>query len=223
MKLSLVLFLIAISTALAGSSTVKTLVFPKASSNSYVELTARRQLRLRAFTLCMRVATELTGWREVILFSYRTSSRDELNVWREKDGRLSLYLGASSGGAKFKVPQLGALETHLCVTWSSGTGAVNLYLDGRRSLTKIYKHGHTTLAGGRIILGQDTDSVVGKFDYYQSFVGEISDVNMWSYVLSESAIQQMACGERLKSGNVLSWGSTRMTVHGNVDVLRRKL
>ncbi|XP_041633752.1 pentraxin fusion protein-like [Cheilinus undulatus] len=223
MKLSVVLFLIAISTALAGSSTVKTLVFPAPSSNSYVELIPRTRLRLRAFTLCMRVATELTGYRSIILFSYRTSNRDELNVWRDYYGGLSLFLGENSGGAKFKVPDPKALETHLCVTWESSYGATNFYVDGRKSVTKIYKHGHTTLAGGRIILGQDTDSVVGKFDYYESFVGEISDVNMWSYVLSESAIQQMACGGRLKSGNVINWGSTRMTLHGNVDVLHHKL
>lgn len=46
-----------------------------------------KPLNLRAFTLCMRVATELTGEREIILFAYRTGDYDELNVWRELDGR----------------------------------------------------------------------------------------------------------------------------------------
>lgn len=66
---------------------MKSLVFPIETSNSYVEMTPLKPLRLTAFTLCMRVATELQGEREIILFAYRTHDYDELNVWRELDGR----------------------------------------------------------------------------------------------------------------------------------------
>lgn len=66
---------------------IKTLVFSTDTSNSYVEMVPLKPLNLRAFTLCMRVATELSGEREVILFAYRTGDYDELNVWRELDGR----------------------------------------------------------------------------------------------------------------------------------------
>lgn len=63
------------------------MVFPTETSTSYVELVPLKPLDLRAFTLCMRVATELKGEREVILLAYRTEDHDELNVWRELDGR----------------------------------------------------------------------------------------------------------------------------------------
>lgn len=63
------------------------MVFPAESSNSYVEMVPLKPLFLGAFTLCMRVATELSGEREIILFAYRTGDYDELNVWRELDGR----------------------------------------------------------------------------------------------------------------------------------------
>lgn len=62
-------------------------MFPNESDNSYVELVPEIPLNLKAFTLCMRVATELQGKREIILFAYRTKDYDELNVWRELDGR----------------------------------------------------------------------------------------------------------------------------------------
>jgi len=62
-------------------------VFPQETSTSYVEMVPLKPLALKAFTLCMRVATELKGEREVILFAYRTHDYDELNVWRELDGR----------------------------------------------------------------------------------------------------------------------------------------
>lgn len=49
---------------------------------------------MSAFTLCMRLATELTAVpeREIILFAYRTADYDELNVWRELDGRYTILL-----------------------------------------------------------------------------------------------------------------------------------
>ncbi|CDQ83671.1 unnamed protein product [Oncorhynchus mykiss] len=70
----------------------RSLVFPMETDNSYVELVPQKDLDMGAFTLCMRVATELAkGNREIILFAYRTLYHDELNVWREADGRYSLY------------------------------------------------------------------------------------------------------------------------------------
>lgn len=62
-------------------------VFPRETNTAYVELVPQKLLSLQAFTLCMRVATELGGEREIILFAYRTQEFDELNVWRELDGR----------------------------------------------------------------------------------------------------------------------------------------
>ena len=62
-------------------------MFPEETASSLVELTPAKPLSLDAFTLCLRFATELKGKREVILFAYRTQYFDELNVWRETDGR----------------------------------------------------------------------------------------------------------------------------------------
>ncbi|XP_074552877.1 C-reactive protein-like [Halichoeres trimaculatus] len=228
MKLLALFFLVATSSVMAGNETpsIKTLVFPSASANSYVEMVPSKPLNMKAFTLCMRVATELTGSREVILFAYRTKDYDELNVWREEDGRLSLYLRSSSEAVMFKVPELRALMTHLCVAWNSETGATTLYLDGLRSLTKIYKKGHTVQAGGKVLIGQDPDSYVGRFDSDQSFVGEISDVDMWDYVLSDSSIQNMAYWKRTSrslGGNVLNWATAKLEYHGNVHVVYHRL
>ncbi|XP_070703937.1 C-reactive protein-like [Pempheris klunzingeri] len=221
MRLSAVLFLVATCTALTVGVTTKTLIFPKETANSYVELVPKKPLNLKAFTLCMRVATELSGEREIILFAYRTESFDELNVWRELDGRLSFYLAGK--GVFFKVPQLGALQTHLCVTWDSRSGAAAFFMDGIKSLTKIYKKDHTVRPGGKVILGQDPDRYLGDFDAKQSFVGEISDVNMWDSVLSDSTIQDMFTGKRVPRGNVFDWESTEMKINGEVEVIDHEL
>ncbi|XP_049926157.1 pentraxin fusion protein-like [Epinephelus moara] len=221
MRLSASLFLVAVSVVVSGSVIIKTLVFPTDTSNSYVEMVPLKPLNLRAFTLCMRVATELSGEREVILFAYRTEDYDELNVWRELDGRLSFYL--SGEGVLFQVPQLGAQQTHLCATWDSSSGAATLFMDGRKSLTKIYKKGHAIRPGGKVIIGQDPDNYLGDFDIKQSFVGEISDVNMWDSVLSESTIKDMYSGKRVPRGNVFDWETTQLKVNGQVDIVHSEL
>ncbi|KAL6488227.1 hypothetical protein MHYP_G00019680 [Metynnis hypsauchen] len=46
---------------------------------------------------------------------------------------------------------------------------------------------HTVQCGGAVILGPDPDCFTGKLED-QSFVGEISDVNMWDYVLTGDQI-----------------------------------
>nr|ADX06859.1 C-reactive protein [Lates calcarifer] len=223
MRLSAVVLLISTSLVLAGSVVIKTMVFPIETSTSYVELVPLKPLDLRAFTLCMRVATELKGEREVILLAYRTEDHDELNVWRELDGRLSLYLASSGESVLFEVPQLEALETHLCVTWDSSSGAAALFMNGRKSLTKIYKKDHAIRSGGKVIIGQDPDNFLGGFDQKQCFIGEISDVNMWDSVLSDSTIQDMYAGKRVPRGNVFDWENTELKINGEVEVITREL
>ncbi|KAL1021876.1 hypothetical protein UPYG_G00019190 [Umbra pygmaea] len=200
----------------------KSLLFPLETDTSYVELIPQRNLSMTSFTLCMRLATELaTGNREIILFAYRTQNYDELNVWRESNGTYSLYLATSNvnNAVVFKLPELNAFQTHLCLTWESQFGLTAFYVDGRRSLRKVYNVGHKVTAGGRVILGQDADAFLGKFDKKQSFVGEITDVNMWNYVLPTAIIKDLHAGKYAPRGNVFDWETINMKVNGNASVI----
>lgn len=135
--------------------------------------------------------------------------------------RLSFYM--SGDGIMFRVPEPGAMQTHLCVTWDSSSGAATFFLDGKKSLTKLYRKGHTVRPGGKVILGQDPDVYVGDFDAKQSFIGEICDVNMWDSVLPDSTIQDMVSGKRVPRGNVFDWESTQLKINGDVHVVHREL
>lgn len=200
----------------------KALLFPKATDNSYVKLTPQKPLQLKAFTLCMNLATELKGNRDVILFAYRTKDFDELNVWRELNGRFSLYLRTSSGAQAvfFDIPPLNTFKTHLCVTWESTTGLTAFWVDGKRSIRKVYKPGHTVQPNGIVILGQDADSFLGSFHAAQSFVGEISGVNMWDYVLPEIEIKALHLFGDSGSprGNIFDWKTIHYQIYGTVIV-----
>ncbi|XP_043082495.1 pentraxin fusion protein-like [Puntigrus tetrazona] len=199
----------------------KLLLFPTKTDSSYVKLVPEKPLSLSALTLCMRVSTELRGAREVILFAYRTpEDGDELHMWREKDGRLSFYLRGN--GAFFYLPPLSTFQTHLCVTWESASGLSAFWVDGRRSAFQIFKKGFSTRSGGTVLLGQDADDYVGAFDAEQSFVGEITDVQMWDYVLSGSQIKVVYSNQKtyVPKGNVFDWNTVRYHIYGNVLVVK---
>ncbi|KAK2870416.1 hypothetical protein Q8A67_024808 [Cirrhinus molitorella] len=204
----------AIEVGLAG----RVLLFPNKTDTSFVKLTPEKPLNLSAFTLCMRVATELRDARDVILFAYRTRDYDELNVWREKDGRFSFYL--SGNGALFYLPPLCTFQTHLCITWDSATGLSAFWVNGRRSVFQLYKKDHLIRSGGAILLGQDADGYVSGFDAEQSFVGEITDVHMWDHVLSGSEIRAVYANQEpyVPKGNVINWNIIKYEITGNVVV-----
>ncbi|XP_042570698.1 pentraxin fusion protein-like [Cyprinus carpio] len=198
----------------------KVLLFPTETNSSYVKLTPEKPLSLSAFTLCMRVATELQGEREIILFAYRTQDYDELNVWRELDGRLSFYLSGS--GALFYLPPLSTFRTHLCITWDSETGLSAFWVNGHRSSYQLYKKGHSVRPGGTVLLGQDPDNYLGAFEKKQSFVGEITDVKMWDRVLSGSQIRAVHSNQEqnVPKGNVFDWNTIKYEIKGNVLVVK---
>ncbi|XP_048030445.1 pentraxin fusion protein-like [Megalobrama amblycephala] len=197
----------------------KVLLFPNKTASSYAKLTPEKPLSLTAFTLCMRVAMEPQSRREIILFTYRTSEYDELNVWNEY-GQVSLYLRSSSEAAFFHLPPLSTFQTHLCVTWDSATGLSAFWVDGRRSVYQLYRKGHSVLPGGTVLLGQDCDKYMAAFDAEQSFVGEISDVKMWDHVLSGSQIKAVYSNQEpyVPKGNVFDWNTMKYEITGNVIV-----
>ncbi|KAG8543117.1 hypothetical protein GDO81_025343 [Engystomops pustulosus] len=201
-------------TGLGGAA----LMFPEEGNQSYAILQPQAPMDLTEFTLCFEVSTGLSGRREVLLFSYCKDENDELNVWRELDGRLSLYLRSSQDGAIFSLPGLSTFGTHICVTWKSSSGITSFWFDGKRSTRQVYRRGHYVSSGGTVILGQDQDTCGGKFDAKQSFVGEISDVHLWDYVLTSSTIKDVYKKKKTPPGNIIDWSSTNYSLYGNVRI-----
>ncbi|XP_059180835.1 C-reactive protein [Centropristis striata] len=206
-----------LSSATQVGLTDKVLVFPYETDFSFVGLIPQKEMGLRAFTLCMRVATELPEERQIILFAYRTADYDELNVWREKDGRVSFYM--SGDGTFFHLPPITTFRTSLCLTWESRTGLAAFWVEGKRSTYQVYKPGHTIRPHGTVLLGQDPDKHLGGLEAVQSFVGEITDLNMWDFVLSRSMIQAWHYGHKVPKGNIFDWGTIEYELNGNVIVV----
>lgn len=92
-----------------------------------------------------------------------------------------------------------------------------MWINGNPSARKVgYKENLTGKLS--IILGQEQDSVGGKFDAKQSFVGMLNDVHMWDYVLSACELQRFASDLNFTPGNVLNWRGLEFRVIGDVVV-----
>ncbi|XP_028835763.1 neuronal pentraxin-1 [Denticeps clupeoides] len=106
---------------------------------------------------------------------------------------------------------------HVCVTWSTRDGLWEAYQDGvRRGSGENLSAWHPIKPGGVFILGQEQDTLGGRFDATQAFVGEISDVEMWSHVLTAHDIYSLAsCGSHM-SGDVITWAESAIELHGGV-------
>nr|XP_014353429.1 PREDICTED: pentraxin fusion protein-like isoform X2 [Latimeria chalumnae] len=192
------------------------LIFTEKSDRNYVVLHPDKPLDLSAFTLCMRLATEIEAGEEICLFSYHNMG-DALNLWCEQDGTYSLYL-LYKEGVHFTFPQLDTFWNHLCVTWESSSGLTAFWINGKKTMRKSYRAGFTIPAGGIVILGQDQDSPGGSFEMQQSFYGEIADVSLWDYVLTSDEIASLSEGSRCPKGNILDWESIKYTTEGHVTI-----
>nr|XP_056709460.1 C-reactive protein-like [Euleptes europaea] len=204
------------SLALEGL-TGKAFVFPVATNTAHVVLEPTIQRPLTSFTVCMEVYTELT--RAYSLFSY-ASKRDanEILLYFAKPYQYSFHVGGQS--VIFNVPQKFSNSPggeHVCASWESVTGLVELWVNGQPLVRKSLRRGYSVSAEASIILGQEQDSYGGGFDSNQSLVGEITNVYMWNRVLSPDEVVS-AWQDHPRPGNLINWKLLSYDVVGNVFV-----
>ncbi|XP_069493257.1 neuronal pentraxin-1-like [Ambystoma mexicanum] len=104
---------------------------------------------------------------------------------------------------------------HICITWSTRDGIWESYQDGvRKGSGENLAPWHPIKPGGVFILGQEQDTLGGRFDATQAFVGEMSDFNMWSHILTPSEIFELATCASQSTGDIIEWTEPSMELHG---------
>uniref|UniRef100_A0A3Q4HA83 Pentraxin (PTX) domain-containing protein n=1 Tax=Neolamprologus brichardi TaxID=32507 RepID=A0A3Q4HA83_NEOBR len=99
----------------------------------------------------------------------------------------------------------------ICTTWDSESELVQLWLNGKPSIKKFI--------GGLVITDPSEQDSHGRgFDINQSFVGMMSDVRMWNYVLSPCEIQRFVEDLNFTPGNVINWRALEFEATGRVLV-----
>ncbi|MGH0158069.1 UNVERIFIED_CONTAM: hypothetical protein FKN15_073952, partial [Acipenser sinensis] len=110
---------------------------------------------------------------------------------------------------------------HVGVSWNSIDGDWKVYIDGDLSDGgKGLSMGTTIPGGGTLVLGQDQDQKGEGFNPVESFVGSISQLNIWNSSLSPEQIKALAssCPKELRRGNVLAWPDFLTGIVGRVKM-----
>ena len=83
------------------------------------------------------------------------------------------------------------------------------------------KKGHVVPRGGTVVLGQDQDSVGGGFQTSDAFgPGQLTEVNMWSKVLSRSEIAAQYQECHIPPGSVFAWTQFKNASYGALQVYK---
>ncbi|KAJ8254380.1 hypothetical protein COCON_G00209920 [Conger conger] len=104
---------------------------------------------------------------------------------------------------------------HVCVSWTLRDGAWRAYQGGRlRGEGEGLSAWHPIRAGGVLVLGQEQDSVGGRFDASQALVGELAQFNLWDRLLTPSEVSGLADCSEVTLGNVVPWTDQNIQVFG---------
>ncbi|XP_051518962.1 carbonic anhydrase 6 isoform X1 [Myxocyprinus asiaticus] len=189
------------------------LYFTEKNLESYALVNLIHPMNLQSFTTCMNVRTPPT--HDLTVMSYSTSRNDnELMI------TLGFEVGIWIGNEFVNLPFNYQSQdwTNYCFTWASHTGGVELWVNGLIGEERYIRSGYTIPSGGTLILGKDQDGFLG-ISATDAFVGQMTDVNVWDYVLTKDEIdEQMLCGNSKAKGNVLSWGITQLSLYGGVQL-----
>ncbi|KAG5266454.1 hypothetical protein AALO_G00232280 [Alosa alosa] len=193
----------------------KMFTFPVESNVARVRLPPSRN-NFTSVTVCLRFFTDLT--RSYSLFSTAsTANNNDFLIFKTANkGRFEVHTrGANS---QFNgLPDEPNTWYSICSTWDSNSGLAQVWINGNSSTRKVGFKGNLD-GKPSIVLGQEQDSVDGGFAAAQSFVGMITDVHMWDYVLSACEIQRFASDLNFTPGDVINWRALDFNIVGDVVI-----
>lgn len=110
---------------------------------------------------------------------------------------------------------------HICFTWKSSDGGYQFYKDGKLVASGMgLKTGYTIQPAGDVVLGQGQDyKIAADFNLEETFVGELTELNVWDKVLPESDIVAQHLNCHIGKGSVNWWSQFEHAVHGEVEVV----
>uniref|UniRef100_A0A3P8YZF2 Pentraxin (PTX) domain-containing protein n=3 Tax=Esox lucius TaxID=8010 RepID=A0A3P8YZF2_ESOLU len=104
---------------------------------------------------------------------------------------------------------------HICVSWTLRDGVWKAYQGGKqKGRGEGLAAWHPIKPGGVLILGQEQDTLGGRFDASQALVGELSQFNLWDRLLKPAEVSALAACSSGKLGNVVPWTDQDIEVYG---------
>lgn len=191
-------------------------LFPRRGVSDYVIIRGSMP-HLSALTACLWMKTTDTNAGTPL--GYAVPGQDnEFIIYNYK--RFMLFIGGQS-----RVTSVSAIDGkwhHICATWENRAGSWKLYKDGVVAAQgQGLQNGHVIRGGGSLVLGQEQDSVGGRFNADQSFVGEMTGVNIWERVMHHQWIVSLSKSCLTGEGNVYKWSDFKPHLIGGVQLVSR--
>ncbi|XP_075137746.1 C-reactive protein-like [Leptodactylus fuscus] len=186
----------------------KLFAFPE-SSTSVVMIFPDHIGPITECTVCMRFYSSLT--REHSLFSMSTENQTDFFLLYYSRLKNQFRQVVDSEEYFYDLQDNITEWTSMCVTWNSSVWG--LFING--IYYKVNKTSNVEIISyPNIIIGQ---SQYHEFYTPWSFVGEMTDVNMWDKALTDENMMDYFADNEM-NGNVINWKDLNYFLYGNVTI-----
>ncbi|XP_064420194.1 adhesion G-protein coupled receptor D2 [Latimeria chalumnae] len=201
--------------------TLPVLIFQNKTDTKYTRLLVNFPT-MAAVTVCVRVQWNETTPEISTIFSYAVPSfinELQLRGCIDKDGYVQLALIVHGSHSPYvSVFKSDGQWHHLCVIWQKQNGDWAIYADGKKKKAGEGVHASKEISElGVFIVGQDQDSLGGSFKEREAFSGNITDLNVWSKVLSEDQIAGVRSCCSLKQELIFGWNGSSLEIEPTVE------
>ncbi|KAH0626494.1 hypothetical protein JD844_001497 [Phrynosoma platyrhinos] len=189
--------------------------FPLRTNYMYVKVKPTLHHEIFAFSICLWLkSSSAPGMGTPFSYSVPGQANEVVLIeW----GNNPMELLINDKAATLPLTINDAKWHHICVTWSTRDGIWESYQDGvRRGSGENLAPWHPIKPGGVFVLGQEQDTLGGRFDATQAFIGEISDFNMWGHILTPGEVYKMATCTSFAGGDLINWAEASIELHGGV-------
>ncbi|XP_054636283.1 neuronal pentraxin receptor b isoform X1 [Dunckerocampus dactyliophorus] len=187
------------------------LSFPMRTNYMY-GLVRKEITEMYAFTACVWLKAKEGGIGTP--FSYSVPGQpNELVLLQGVHNPVELLINDKVAQLPLSLPQ--DEWQHICVSWTLRDGVWKAYQGGKmKGRGEGLAAWHPIKPGGVLILGQEQDTLGGRFDASQALVGELSQFNLWDRVLKPAEVAALAECSSSVLGNIAPWTDLDVDVYG---------
>ncbi|KAL1489564.1 hypothetical protein ABEB36_013517 [Hypothenemus hampei] len=190
--------------------------FSRYDINDYLKLKGFEE-NLTEITACLWMQT-LDNFNYGTLLSYATRHMDNAFTLTDYTG---LVLYVNNHYVVTDVLLNDGYWHHICATWGSALGTYQIFVDSKLITNGIDLSPHTTIEGhGFLIVGQEQDTLGGRFSQSESFIGSMAYIDLWPRILSSEEVfeHQNDCSDSI-IGDLYGWPEMQENTNGNVKRL----
>ncbi|XP_045583570.2 sushi, von Willebrand factor type A, EGF and pentraxin domain-containing protein 1 isoform X3 [Procambarus clarkii] len=188
------------------------LEFPSSGILNYVSIEGFKRPHTSA-TVCMWMRSEDRD-NYGTPFSYATDQHDNAFTLTDYNGFV-LYV---NGDKQITDVRANDGQWHLvCASWTSHNGTWAIYLDGeKKDHGTGLAEGATINGSGTLVLGQEQDQRGGGYSPQESFLGEMTHVNVWDEELNPATVKAIFSRCDRYVGTTLGWPDFQAGIKGQV-------